>query len=66
MPDIKLVIFNLAGTIIEDGGEVLTAFANALRNNDIRFTDAELHEWKGASKRDVIRCFVGRQNGTAA
>ena len=61
MPSIKLVIFDIAGTIVEDRGEVLEAFGATLRNHHIPFTDAELREWKGASKREVIRHFVGRQ-----
>jgi phosphoglycolate phosphatase len=61
MPSIKLVIFDIAGTIVEEGGEVLEAFGAALSKHCIPFTDAELREWKGASKREVIRHFVGRQ-----
>lgn len=59
-PLIKLVVFDIAGTIIEDRDEVVTAFARALQNNAIPFTQAELKEWKGASKRQVIRYFVDR------
>ncbi len=61
MPSIKLVIFDIAGTIVEDRGEVLEAFGSALRKRCIPFTDAELQEWKGASKREVIRHFVEKQ-----
>ena len=63
MEPIRLVIFDVAGTIIEDHGEVLDAFSRALQGNGIAFTDAELREWKGASKREVIRHFVKRQLG---
>jgi phosphonatase-like hydrolase len=61
MPSIKLVIFDIAGTIVEDRGEVLEAFGAVLSKHCIPFTDAELREWKGACKRDVIRHFVERQ-----
>jgi phosphoglycolate phosphatase len=61
MASIKLVIFDIAGTIIEDHGEVVSAFASALEKQGIPFTDSELEEWKGASKREVIRHFVERQ-----
>ena len=57
---IKLVIFDMAGTIIEDHGEVMSAFAGALRSNDIPFSADQLAEWKGASKRRVIRHFIER------
>ena len=62
MTSIKLVVFDIAGTIIADHGEVVAAFATALRKNGIPFTEAELKEWKGASKREVIRHFVEREN----
>lgn len=62
MPDIKLVIFDIAGTIIEDHGEVLDAFAQALRFHGVAFDELQLKEWKGASKREVIRHFVEHEN----
>jgi phosphonatase-like hydrolase len=63
MDAIKLVIFDIAGTIIEDHGEVLRAFAAALDQHGITYTDAELREWKGASKQEVLRHFVQRRGG---
>jgi phosphonatase-like hydrolase len=65
MPPIRLVIFDIAGTIVQDQGEVVDAFASALRGHSISFTDAELEEWKGASKREVIRHFVTRESQSA-
>lgn len=59
---IKLVIFDIAGTIIADHGEVVRAFSGALKEHRVPFTDAELAEWKGASKREVIRRFVNRES----
>ncbi|HTT24200.1 MAG TPA: phosphonatase-like hydrolase [Candidatus Sulfotelmatobacter sp.] len=60
MSRVKLVIFDIAGTIIEDHGEVIRAFANALMENGIPFVEDELKKWKGASKCEVIRHFVAR------
>lgn len=60
MPAIKLAIFDIAGTIIEDHGEVVRAFSCALNKSRIPFTEAELKRWKGASKREVIRHFIGQ------
>jgi len=57
---IKLVVFDIAGTIIEDRGEVVRAFAKALMHNGIPFVENELKQWKGASKREVIRHFVSK------
>jgi phosphonatase-like hydrolase len=58
MSRIKLVVFDIAGTIIEDHGEVTRAFAKALSENGIPFAEDELLGWKGASKREVIRHFA--------
>ena len=63
MLPIKLVVFDIAGTIIQDHGEVVSAFSSALEKNRIPFTAEELKRWKGASKREVIRHFI-EQNGT--
>lgn len=62
MPKIKLVVFDIAGTIIEDHGEVLEAFSDALHKSGVFFDEDELKEWNGASKREVIRHFVKREN----
>jgi phosphonatase-like hydrolase len=61
MSRIKLIVFDIAGTIIEDRGEVPRAFAKALLEDGIPFAEDELLRWKGASKREVIRHFVSRQ-----
>jgi phosphonatase-like hydrolase len=58
MSKIKLVIFDIAGTIIEDHGEVVRAFSRALEKNGIPFHGDELKQWKGAAKREVIRHFI--------
>lgn len=63
MPKIKLIIFDIGGTIIEDNGEVLDAFGSALEENNLRATRSELTELKGAAKREVITRFVERQWG---
>jgi len=65
MDAIKLVIFDVAGTIVEDRGEVLGAFSTALEKHGVAHSAVELKEWKGASKKEVIRHFVGGQDATA-
>lgn len=64
MPDIRLVIFDIAGTLIEDHDEVTDSFLLALRNQGIAASEAEIKEWKGSSKREVIGHFVSRQFGS--
>src|SRR5438270_12068331 len=63
MQEIKLVIFDIAGTVIEDAGQVPAAFTTALRNHGIEVTSDSIREMRGASKREVIRRFVERQPG---
>jgi len=63
---IRLVIFDIAGTIIADRGEVMACFARALRNNGITAEHDELRQWRGASKREVIRHFVAREAAAEA
>jgi phosphonatase-like hydrolase len=63
MSRVKLVVFDIGGTIIEDRGEVSQAFGAALAKNSIPATAAELKEFKGASKRHVIEHFVERRWG---
>ena len=64
MQEIKLVVFDLAGTVIEDAGQVPTAFTTALREHEIEVTSDSLREMRGASKREVIQRFVERQPGS--
>jgi phosphonatase-like hydrolase len=66
MSPIRLVIFDIAGTIIEDHGEVLSFFKLALMKNGIPAEENELRECTGASKREVIHHFVRRQTGSNA
>jgi len=58
---IELVIFDIAGTLIEDHDEVTLAFHKAFLENGIQVTREELREWKGGAKREVIRRFVEAQ-----
>lgn len=58
MSTVKLVVFDVAGTIIEDHGEVIDAFSAALTANGVPVSAAELKEFKGASKREVITQLV--------
>lgn len=65
MQEVKLIVFDLAGTVIEDAGQVPTAFTAALRTYEIEVTSDSLREVRGASKREVIQRFVERQPGVS-
>lgn len=54
-----LVIFDLAGTTIEDRGQVPAAFTAALAAHGIVATADQITRLRGASKRQAIRAFVG-------
>ncbi len=61
MNEIELVVFDLAGTTIEDAGEVSEAFTAALQAHGLNVTSEALNAVRGASKREVIRRFVENQ-----
>lgn len=63
MQEIKLVVFDLAGTVIEDAGQVPAAFTTALKTQEIEVTTESIREMRGASKREVIQRFVEHQSG---
>lgn len=63
MSAVDLVVFDMAGTTIEDHGEVLSAFKSALGKNEIRTSDDFLQKWRGASKKEVLRQCIQDQFG---
>ena len=50
-----LVIFDMAGTTVEDAGQVPSAFASTLAANGIVVSPDEITRVRGASKRQAIR-----------
>lgn len=57
---IKLVVLDIGGTLIQDHNEVPTALISALGKEHIPVTAAEISDWRGASKKGMIRHFVER------
>lgn len=62
---LKLMIFDMAGTTVEDGGQVPAAFSAALGACGIALTDAQLGQVRGASKREAIAELVAAHGGSA-
>lgn len=62
MESVALVVFDMAGTTIEDAGQVPEAFTTVLLGHGIAITGNELNALRGASKRDAIRHFVALQS----
>ena len=60
MKDISLVVFDMAGTTIEDTGQVPEAFTTVLHQHCIEISEDALRAVRGASKRDAIRHFVAQ------
>src|SRR4051794_28338613 len=50
----KLVVFDMAGTTVEDRGEVPAAFTAALRRHGIEVTEDQVQAVRGASKRQAV------------
>ena len=59
---IKLIVFDVGGTIIEDRGDVPALLRQSLSHHGVDSTPAEIAKWRGASKREVIRHFVEQQS----
>jgi phosphonatase-like hydrolase len=66
MAAVELVVLDMAGTTIEDHGEVLTAFKSALAKNHIQASEDFLLKWRGASKKQVLRQCIEEQFGREA
>lgn len=58
MRELELVIFDVAGTTVEDFGEVPDAFTAALAEHGIRVTREQLNGVRGASKRRAVLHFI--------
>jgi len=60
---IQLVVFDIAGTLMEDAGILVQSFLQAFELNGISASAEEIQKWRGAAKRDVINHFVSKQLG---
>src|SRR5262245_49307647 len=54
MDQLRLVVFDMAGTTVEDRGEVPAAFSAALIEQAIAVTPEQLNAVRGASKRQAV------------
>lgn len=59
----QLVVFDLAGTLLDDGGAVLDAFRAALLAAGIAADAGDLNAVRGANKLQVFRQFAARSFG---
>lgn len=63
MSSIDLVIVDLAGTTVDDGGTVLAAFRGTMTRFGLPFEEHELQAVRGANKLTVFRQFAVRALG---
>lgn len=54
MNELKLVVFDMAGTTVKDNGEVPQAFTDALATHGLAVTPQQLNQVRGASKRQAV------------
>lgn len=55
---IRLIVFDVGGTIIQDKGDVPEALQGAFSARGMKVSAEEIAGWRGAAKRDVVRHFV--------
>lgn len=63
MSALDVVVFDLAGTTVDDGGAVLAALRGTLTRFALPFEEHELQEVRGANKLQVFRRFAMRHHG---
>jgi phosphonatase-like hydrolase len=54
MDELKLVVFDMAGTTVRDKGQVISAFTAALAEHHLEVTAEQLSNVRGASKRQAV------------
>ncbi|MEZ4661635.1 MAG: phosphonatase-like hydrolase [Caldilineaceae bacterium] len=62
-PQIELAVLDMAGTTIQDRGEVPAAFDAAMATRGIQITPAQLANVRGAAKRTAIRTLLAEKIG---
>lgn len=66
MDNIQLVVSDIAGTAVHDGGEVAQAFKAAFADHGIEASDAQINAARGASKREAIASLCAPSYGNDA
>ncbi len=61
MGPIELVVFDMAGTTVEDDGMVLTCLVDTVRSHDLPGEPKELNDLMGMNKREVFAMLAARR-----
>eukprot|EP00755_Sulcionema_specki_P004323 Sspe_Gene.29788::Locus_14354_Transcript_1_1_Confidence_1.000_Length_1427::g.29788::m.29788 len=59
---IKMVVFDMAGTTVDEGGIVYDTLKAVMRDAGLEVDDKEFDAWHGANKREVVAHFVKLNN----
>lgn len=57
---IKLLVCDMAGTTINEGGVVYKTLVNTIKNFNIHIEDHEIKNWYGVNKTEVLKHFLNR------
>jgi len=60
---IRLAVFDMAGTTVDEGGIVYDTLLDELRSHKIPVEDSEFSKWHGANKKNVVQHFVRLSHG---
>ena len=53
-PPVRLVVFDLAGTTVDDGAQIVDAFTAALHPSGVTLGTDDIQRVRGTSKREAI------------
>ncbi|CAE7765992.1 phnX [Symbiodinium sp. CCMP2592] len=56
--EIDLVVYDMAGTTVQEGGIVYKTLQLAMREDGLQVSDEDMHPWHGAKKEAVIEHFA--------
>ncbi len=56
--NIELVVFDMAGTTVSEGGAVYRALRETLAENGLQVADEAIHQVKGMDKREALRVLI--------
>ena len=58
--NVKLLVCDMAGTAVNEGGIVYKTLTNTIRNFNIPIEDDEIKNWYGVNKTEVLKYFLNR------
>lgn len=63
---IKLVAFDMAGTTIDEHGDVYLSLARAVEETGVLTSPEDIQQWMGADKREAITALIASGGGSAS